>query len=198
MRCWIISIVMVLAGSSYVCSQQTSETNKVSYEGQKVAAVDLVANPKVSVESLRPLVQQRTGEPYSGAKVEASVAALRATGRFTKVEVEVKPDPGGLHLTFTLEPSLYFGVFDFPGATKSFSYTRLLQVIDIPNQTPYNRDLVSKAADSLVNFFISSGYFQADVQPEPRFEEAHLLANVVFRINLGKRAKIGKVEIHGP
>src|SRR5215472_11822041 len=197
MRCWMISIVMVLAGSSYVCSQQTSETNKVSYEGQKVAAVDLVANPKVSVESLRPLVQQRTGEPYSGAKVEASVAALRATGRFTKVEVEVKPDPGGLHLTFTLEPALYFGVFDFPGATKGFSYTRLLQVIDIPNQTPYKQDVVAKATENLLNFFISTGYFRAQVQPEPQFDELHMLANVVFHVNLGKRAKVGNVELRG-
>jgi len=197
MRCWIISIVMVLAGSSYVCSQQTGETNKVSYEGQKVAAVDLVANPKVSVESLRPLVQQRTGEPYSGAKVEVSAAALRATGRFTKVEVEVKPDPGGLHLTFTLEPALYFGVFDFPGATKGFSYTRLLQVIDIPNQTPYKQDVVVKATENLLNFFISTGYFRAQVQPDSQFDEMHMLANVVFRVNLGKRAKIGNVELRG-
>ena len=197
MRCWIISIVMVLAGSSYVCSQQTGETNKVSYEGQKVAAVDLVANPKVSVESLRPLVQQRTGEPYSGAKVEASAAALRATGRLTKVEVEVKPDPGGLHLTFTLEPALYFGVFDFPGATKGFSYTRLLQVIDIPNQTPYKQDVVAKATENLLNFFISTGYFRAQVQPDSQFDEMHMLANVVFHVNLGRRAKIGNVELRG-
>ena len=197
MRCWIISIVMVLAGSSYVCSQQTGETNKVSYEGQKVAAVDLVANPKVSVESLRPLVQQRTGEPYSGAKVEASAAALRATGRLTKVEVEVKPDPGGLHLTFTLEPALYFGVFDFPGATKGFSYTRLLQVIDIPNQTPYKQDVVAKATENLLNFFISTGYFRAQVQPDSQFDEMHMLANVVFHVNLGRPAKIGNVELRG-
>ncbi len=118
MRCWTISILVVLAGTSYVQCQQAGESNKVSYEGQKVAAVDLVANPKISVESLRPLVRQKTGEGYSGSKVENTISALRGTGRFSKVEVEVKPDPGGLRVTFTLEPDLYFGVFDFPGATK--------------------------------------------------------------------------------
>src|SRR5215472_159431 len=105
MRCWIISILVVLAGSSYVQPQQASQSNKVSYEGQKVAAVDLIAYPKISIESLRPLVQQRTGEPYSAGKVEGTVAAMRETRRFTKVELEVKPDPGGLHVTFTLEPA---------------------------------------------------------------------------------------------
>jgi outer membrane protein insertion porin family len=198
MRYWIISILVVLAGASYVQCQQAGESNKVSYEGQKVAAVDLVANPKISVESLRPLVQQKTGEPYSGSKVENTISALRGTGRFSKVEVEVKPDPGGLHVTFTLEPALYFGVFDFPGATKGFSYTRLLQVIDIPNQTPYKQDVVSKAAGNLFNFFVSAGYFQAQVQPEGQFDETRMLANVVFHVNLGKRAKVGNVKVRGP
>src|SRR5258708_15594063 len=198
MRCWIISILLVLACASYVQCQQAGDSNKVSYEGQKVAAVDLVANPKLSIESLRPLVQQKTGEGYSSSKVENTISALRGTGRFSKVEVDVKPDPDGLHVTCTLEPALYFGVVDFPGATKGFSYTRLLQVVDIPNQTPYKQDVVSKATGNLVNFFVSSGYFQAQVQPEPQFDEIRMLANVVFHINLGKRAKVGDVEVRGP
>jgi outer membrane protein assembly factor BamA len=197
MRCWIISILVFLAGS-YVQSQQTGQNNNVSYEGQTVAAVDLVANPIISIESLRPLVQQRTGEPYSIAKVEGTVAAMQETGRFSKVEVEVKPDPGGLHVTFILEPALYFAVFDFPGATKGFSYTRLLQVIDIPNQTPYRQGTVAEMEENLRSFFVSAGYFQAQVQPEPRFDETHMLANVVFHVNLGKRAKVGNVEVRGP
>ena len=35
MRCWIISILVVLAGASYVQCHQSSDSNKVSYEGQK-------------------------------------------------------------------------------------------------------------------------------------------------------------------
>ena len=196
MRSWVM-IFIVFGWPSYTQCQQTSQSNKVSYEGQKVAAVDLVANPKISVESLRPLVQQRTDEPYSSSKVAATISALQGTGRFNKVEVDVKPDPGGLNVTFTLEPALYFGIFDFPGATKSFSYARLVQVVDIPNRTPYQQSFVSRAEDNLHQFFVSAGYFQAQVQPQPQFDEAHMLANVVFDIDLGKRAKLGNVEIQG-
>src|SRR6266705_6077887 len=113
MRWWLSPIFVALAGLAHLECQQGTQSNKVSYEGQKVAAVDLVANPKISVESLRPLVQQRSGEAYSASKVEATISALRGTGRFSKVEVDVKPDPGGLHLTFTLEPALYIGISDF-------------------------------------------------------------------------------------
>jgi outer membrane protein assembly factor BamA len=190
-------------GGFFLCpvscqQQQVSASNEVSCDGQTVAAVDLIASPKISIESLQPLVQQKTGEPYSSAKVDSGVSALRETGRFTKVAVEVKPDSGGLHVTFILEPVLYFGVFDFPGATKGFSYTRLLQVIDIPNQTPYKQDAVTKAEENLRSFLVAAGYFQAQVQPEPQFDETHMLANVVFHVNLGKRAKLGNVEVRGP
>ena len=195
MRWWALSIFVALAGSSHLECQQSS---KVSYDGQRVAAVDLVANPKISVDSLRPLVQQKPEEAYSTLKVEGTISALKETRRFSKVEVDVKPDPGGLRVTFTLEPTLYFGVFQFPGTTKSFSYTRLLQVIDIPNQTAYQEDIAAKASGALLQFLISEGYFQAQVQTESQFDETQMLANVVFHVTLGKRAKIGSVEVHGP
>jgi len=197
MRSWVIPILIVFAWPSYTQCQQISQSNKVSYEGQKVAEVELVANPKISVESSRPLVQQGAGEAYSNAKVANTISALLETGRFSKVEVDVKPDPGGLHVTFMLEPALYFGIFEFPGAIKSFSYTRLLQVVDIPNRTPYKQDLVSRAEDNLRQFFISAGFFQAQVQARSQFDEAHMLANVVFAVDLGKQAKLGEIEIQG-
>src|SRR5438552_13903466 len=170
MRWWLFPIFVALAGLAHLECQQGTQSNKVSYDGQRVAAVDLVANPKISVDFLRPLVQQKPEEAYSTLKVEGTISALKETGRFSKVEVDVKPDPGGLRVTFTLEPALYFGVFEFPGAIKSFSYTRLLQVVDIPNQTPFKQDIVSKADDNLRQFFMSSGYFQAEVQAEPQFD----------------------------
>src|SRR6266404_586568 len=198
MRSWVILILVVFGWPSYTQCQQTSQSNNVSYEGQKVAAVELVANPKISVESLGSLVQQRADEPYSSSKVADTMSALEGTGRFSKVEVDVKPDPGGLHVTFALGPALYFGIFDFPGATKTFSYTRLLQVVDIPNRTPYKQDLVSKAEDNLRQFLVSGGYFQAQVQAQSQIDEAHRLANVVFAVDLGKRAKLGNIVVQGP
>lgn len=198
MRSWVILILALFAWPSFTLCQQTSQSNKVSYEGQKVAAVELVANPNISVKSLRCLVQQSADEPYSTAKVATTISALQGTGRFSSVEVDVKPDPDGLKVTFLLEPALYFGIFDFQGVPKTFSYSRLLQVVDIPNQTLYKQDLVLKAEDNLHQFLVSAGYFQAKVQWKSQFDETHMLANVVFDIDLGKRATVENVEIQGP
>lgn len=188
----IVAFVLALSASS-----PAQESSKVSYEGQRVAAVDVIANPKMSVDAVRPLVQLKPGEPYDSRKVNATIDALKKTGNFSKVEIGVKPDAAGLHVTFTLEPALYFGIFGFPGA-KQFTYTRLLQVIDIPDQTPYKKETVAAAGGALLKFFIAAGYFQAQVRAEPLFDEQHMLANVTFHVTLGKRAKVGNVTVLGP
>jgi outer membrane protein assembly factor BamA len=180
------------------CQQQINSNTNSAYEGQKVTTLELDSNPKISPEPFQALVQQKAGEPYSGAQIEATIAALRRTGRFNKVELEVQTGTDGLHLTFRLEPAFYFGIFDFPGTAKTFSYARLLQTVDIPEQTPYQRDFIAKARENLGKFLTSAGYFEAQVEPEERVDEAHLLVDVVFRISLGMHAKIGEVQVQGP
>src|SRR5256885_16438201 len=71
------------------------------YEGQNFAEIDLVANPHRDVEPLRSLLIQPAKQPYSQAKVEASIKALQS--KFPKVQVNVIPDPAGLRLNFLLE-----------------------------------------------------------------------------------------------
>lgn len=198
MRCWVIPIFVVLVWPGLLACQIVSQSSKVSYEGQAVATVDMAANPKISIESFRGLVQQQPGEPYSDSKVQGTISALKNTGKFSSVELTVKPEAGGLHLTFTLEPALYFGMFEFPGVKRRFSYTRLLQVVDIPNQTAYKQETVDTAGDNLRQFLISQGYFQAQVQTDPQFDETRMLANVVFHVTLGKHARVGNTEIQGP
>src|SRR5262249_52225541 len=194
-RCWILIITVIIVVGESSLSQQSS---KVAYDGQQVVRVDVVSNPAVPVDAIRPLIVQKSNEPYSTAKIEGTVDAIKKTGRFSKVELAVKPESGGLHLTFTLEPALYFGLLTFPGATKVFSYSRLLQVTDIQPQTPYRRELVANAGGALLNYFISLGYFQAEVQSETELDHEHLLANVIFHVDLGKKGKIGNTEIVGP
>jgi len=40
----------------------------------------------------------------------------------------------------------------FPGA-KAFSYTRMLQAVNIPEQTPFVDDLVTKGKEALLQLF---------------------------------------------
>lgn len=171
---------------------------QAAYEGQSVSAVSLIANPHRDLESLRPIVTQKAGEPYSEAKVEESAAALQKAGNFEKVEVNVVPEIHGLRLNFVLEPAWYLGVTDFPGVGKYFSYTRLLQVVDLPDEDPYDPTRISTAENALREFLHRNGYFRAQVHAEPQIDDTHQIVNVSFVIQMGKQARIGSVTVEGP
>src|SRR5207249_4420649 len=113
--------------------------------GQKVGSVEIAANPRINPDQYRPLIVQKPGQPYSEKDIQASIKALEDTQAFAKVEIKVATDPAGLKLTFVLEPAYYIGLIRFPGALKRFTYARLLQAVDLPDQTIYEQDQVPKA-----------------------------------------------------
>jgi outer membrane protein insertion porin family len=190
----LFSLLLSLAGAAQV----SSRSQQAIYDGQTVTAVDLIANPHRDVEPLRAAVVQQAGRPFSDADVQASVAALQRAGNFEKVTVDVVPDISGVRLNFILEPAYYLGIVEFPGIAKSFSYTRLRQVVNLRDEDPYDSAQVPIAQAALLQFLQHNGYFQAQVHAETHIDDANQLVNVTFSVQSGKQARIGKVDLHGP
>lgn len=174
------------------------ERTLVSYEGQRVTSVELAGHPDLNVASLMPLVTVKPGDKFSQAKIDQSIAALKNTGQFKSVELEVRPESNGVRILFVLQPAIYFGMYHFPGAEEHFTYSRLLQVSNYPPRGAYNAVDVQDAADSVGKFLQRSGYFQSKVSTEIQTDKVRGLANVIFHVDLGPRAKFGKVDIAGP
>ena len=86
----LLSFGLVLSSQAQTTpTQSPSQTPKTSpkveqvlpsYEGQNVSSLELAGRPDLDQQQLLPLLQQRVGEPFSQAKVDASVAALQRTG----------------------------------------------------------------------------------------------------------------------
>ncbi len=171
-------------------------TEVLSYEGQNVSSVELAGRPDLKQEELLGLVTQHAGEAFSTVRIDASLNALKRTGRFQDVHLDLRPELDGVRVMFVLQPAVYFGMYQFPGAEK-FAYSRLLQVSNYAIQEPYSPVDVQKAKESLTTFFRRNGYFQPEVQPEVRTDAATGLANVDFHVKLNPPAKFGDVEISG-
>ena len=184
---------------SAVWAQLAVQGPQPVYNGQNVAAIDLIGNPRRDMEPLRSMVVQKAGEPYSQDKVEASIAALERTGQFPKVQVNVVPDPSGLRLNFLLEPAYFLGVIDFPEAAKLFPYTRLLQVVNpMPDEDPYDKARVALAEQALQKFLANNGYFQAKIKTHTDIDDAHQLVNLTFSVIPGKLARVANVSFRRP
>jgi len=177
-------------------AQENQPSTYQGFEGRNVAKVDIAASQVMNVEAFRPQIKQKAGEPFSIAAIRDSVAALQKTALFSQVQVKVEPEQSGVHVTFLLQPSFYVGMVYFPGA-KALSYTRMLQAVNIPDQTPFVQDLVTKGSEALLHLFRDDGYFEAKVDPETQRDEKHLIVNLIFHCTLGRRAKIGELTFQG-
>ena len=167
-----------------------------SYEGQSVTAIEVAGRPQSAAPEFEPFFVQKPGEPFSSDKVNATLSALKASGKAKDVRLQVDAEAAGVRVVFILEPAVYFGLFQFPGAER-FSYARLVQVANFQAQTPFNPADVEKDRQALITFFRQQGYFQAKVDAQVKVDSANGLANILFDCQLNHSAKFGALGFAG-
>jgi outer membrane protein insertion porin family len=195
---WFVWVLLFGLSGSHAVAQQNEPTSYEGFEGHNVAKVDLSATPTLDVEAFRSFIKQKAAEPFRIAAIRDSVAELQKTKLFSQIQVQIEPQESGLRVLFILEPAYYIGMVFFPGATSVFTYTRLLQTVNILDQTPFVEDLLTQGKDALLHLFETDGFFAASVQPEAQRDETHRVVNIVFHCQLNKRAKIGEINFQGP
>ena len=165
-----------------------------SYEGQNVTAIEIAGRPELDSTKLIPLLEQHTGEGFSREKVEKSIDALKKAGNYEQVQLQIDPEANGVRLLLVVEPAVWFGMFEFPGAER-FNYSKLVQVANYPPTAPYNAGEVQRDSDALLRYFQQEGYFEAEVVPKLDIDNVNKLVNVRFQVTLNRRAKFGAVDI---
>ena len=192
----LISILLLFCVAGF--AQLAPQSPQAAYDGQNVSFVSLIANPHRDLKPLLPLVSQKVGAPYSEANIQATAQALKNAGNFPKVQVSVEPEVAGLRINFLLEPAYYLGMVEFPGAAKYFPYTRLLQVVNLPDEDPYDPARIPVGESALLEFLHKNGYFQAKVHAEPTIDDSRQLVSVSFVVEMGKQARIASLQLEGP
>lgn len=168
-----------------------------SYEGQNVTSVELAGQPNLDTSGLLPLLTLKANEPFTQAKVDESIAAIKKAGSFHDVQLDIRPEAKGVRVLFVLQPATYFGIYIFPGAVSQFPYSRLLQVANYPPKGAYTPVDVETARQALQRFFQRNGYFEAEVKAEVKTNPPWALVNIIFHTTLNRHAKFGQVEIRG-
>jgi outer membrane protein assembly factor BamA len=194
----VLLCTTLLAGAHPQANPQDRRqtTELLSYEGQKVSSVELAGQPDLDLAEFMPLVSQQGEESFSADKINQTIAALRNTGKFTDVQLDLRPEQEGVRVVFILQPAVYFGVYQFPGA-EQFGYARLLQVANYVSQEPYSSIDIQKAQSSILTFLQRNGYFKAEVHPDVQVDKKNQLANVNFKVTLNRLAKFGDILIQG-
>ncbi len=167
-----------------------------SYAGQKVSAVEIAGQPNLNPSQFTGLMAQKPGKPFSAAKVEQAAAALRATGKFKQVHIDVEAEANGVHVIYVLEPAVWYGIYRFPGAQR-FAYSELIQVSDYPVQKPFNAAEVERDGKKLESFLQQEGFFEAQVHTQVNVDAPRAIANIDFHVTLDRQAKFGALSMQG-
>src|SRR5215471_19171856 len=128
-----ILAVLVSAGTAFsqpppgTSDANVTETELLSYEGKRVSMVELAGRPDLDTEQFRQLIPIHSGDQFSPDRILEALDALRNTHQFKDVQLELRPDANGVRVTFILQPALYIGLYQFPGAER-FPYALLIQV----------------------------------------------------------------------
>jgi len=205
---WVATIIFSVLVHLHIGAQirSTSQTPRTtaaadeiasSYEGQNVSSIEIAGRPDLNTTQFQHLFLQQSAAPFSKEKVDQTIAALIATGQFQDIQLQVDPESSGVRVLLVLQPAIYFGNFEFPGA-EQFPYSKLIQTANFPPDAPFNTADIEKDRQSLVNYFRQEGYFQCEVTSEVKVDTSHALANVLFHTALNRRASFGIVDIAGP
>ena len=165
-----------------------------SYEGQNVSSIEIAGRPDFNPSQCPQCFAQQVGRPFSTGNVDRTAGALKAAGKFDDVEIQVEPDAQGVRIVFVVVPSVYLGIFEFPGANR-FPYSQLIQAANYPLPEAFNPPEVDADRESLIAFFRQEGYFDAEVSPKLDLDSTNAIANVQFNSTLGKRAKFGSIDV---
>ena len=178
-------------------SQELQPDSLAGFEGRTVTRIDIAVRPSEDPAQIRSLIRQEQGKPFSIEAIRSSVTALQHTGKFTQVQVSLEPEAAGVRVLFILQPAYNVGLISFPGATKVFSYTRLLQAANVPASSPFVPDYISDEEQRLLRFFASEGFFAATVNARTESDDAHRIMNIIFDCELHSRAKISDISVQG-
>ena len=190
-------VILLSTFGTAVFAWQGEPDSYAQFEGRKVNKVEISTRPTINAESFRSLIRQKEGEGFSIKAIRESVEALQRTNEFSQVQVSIEPQLSGLRVVFILQPTDYVGVIFFPEAAKVFSYTRLLQAVNIPEQSPYVEKQMPEATNALRRFLADNGYFNSSVEIETKRDDPHRVMNLVFHVKLNRHARIGTIHIEG-
>src|SRR5258708_5217047 len=74
----------------------SAEQMFTSYEGQTISSIQVAGQPTLNDAQFTSLFVQKAGDPFSRDKVNQTAAAMKATGKFKDVRIQVDPEANGI------------------------------------------------------------------------------------------------------
>lgn len=139
---------------------------------------------------LKDLINITPGQQYSTVKVREAILKLYKSGRAANVSVEALTSKEGVELIFAITRQLRVDKVTFSGEPTFLETELKLRTIGLEENAKVSQPNIDRSAESLVQFFHDTGYFQVSITPTVEVDASHERANINFQIVPGNRATL--------
>ncbi len=196
-----MSVLLPLA-FGLALAQEAAPGATESYRGRIIREVRLEHPGGPPPEASRELIELAPGEPYRPEAVRRSIQQLFSLGLFSDIKVEALPagiEDREVSVLFRLFPRLEIAGVELQGLGLSPELSdlrsRLLEESELRKGDPLEIHELALSAERLARLLRSEGYLWAQVEPEASFRSP--TATVVFHVDAGVRARLGRLAIEG-
>ncbi|MBZ5668772.1 MAG: BamA/TamA family outer membrane protein [Acidobacteriia bacterium] len=186
----LILLTLILGSLRALARAQTSH----SLWGQPVVSLRLEYDAQLTLQNFPGTVTQQIGEPLDPAKVSESLKRLYATGRFTELRAEGRPEGQGVALTFVARAQYFIGIVTAEGNPGPVEATALVTASRLRLGQPLLEEDLSAAHQHLTDLLVANGYYQSRINHQVERDPASQEANLVFSVEPGPPARVSGVE----
>ncbi|HVP53196.1 MAG TPA: POTRA domain-containing protein [Terriglobales bacterium] len=171
-----------------------------SVAGRRVHDIQFRGTPSIVPTSRwLSLIPQKVDQPLDKRKVRASVQALFATGRFQDIQVAVEPAPNNeVSLLFIARENQFVGSVDVAlllrhGPTSH----QLVNASKLQLGELLTDARMEQAIAGIEKVLEENGFYRATVTPQLTPHPKTQQADILFNIQAGPRASVGKIKVTG-
>ncbi len=194
MRCRWLPVLIPLLLTAGIPAAGTD-----GYEGKRIVSISFEPErqPPDSAE-LQAMLPLRTGNPLKMQDVRAAIKRLYATGHYLDIELDARPEAGGVALRFLTKNSWFTGRVSVEGApAEPPNNGQLVNATGLDLGQPFYGYDVRNAAAAIQRTLEADGYYETTVVPELEYDQETYQVHVHFKIESGKRAHFEQPAIEG-
>ena len=134
----------------------------------QVTSVGVIGNERISSEYILHIAEIRAGDILSRDRIQADITAIYNQGYFSYVDVDIRPEGGGVSVMFSVQENPVIESINISGNTL-YTTERLMEEVFSAVGTVFNRNFFRNDLDRIQAHYHSDGYIMvrvSDVQIE--------------------------------
>lgn len=202
----LIVIVSTMATARLWSRPQSEANNQANSEslsrggcfGSRIDRIEFGPVTENDRQMLRRLISIREGEALDRGRLQASLRALFATGRFATLDADcTMATDGGMTLSFVSQPNYFIGGISVEGTPGRPTESQVINASKLQLGEAFTPEKMDQAIKNILRLMEENDFYQSTITHSERRNPETQQVAITFRIHSGPPARVGKIVLQG-